>query len=114
MKAIKHTPQKNRSLVILLSIFSVIFLLVFLHVRNLQIQMINITSDINESVPIPVFSVPQGIYDDKFELEIFAPDDYIIFYTTDGSTPTTKSKRYSRPIKINPQVNLNKEILGII
>ena len=66
-----------------------------------------------ESVPTPVFSVPEGIYDQPFELEIKAPEGYAVFYTTDGSRPTVHSQRYKKPIKINPHRNLNKKMMTI-
>ena len=113
MKAIKHTPAKNRSLVVILSVSGIVFLLVFLHVRNSQMVLNQTLAEPCESVSMPVFSVPEGIYDNPFELEIFAPDGYTILYTTDGSTPTITSKRYKRPINVDPQVNLNKKILNI-
>ena len=67
----------------------------------------------NDSVPIPVFSMPEGIYDQPFELEIKAPEGYDIYYTTDGSTPTTHSRKYRRSIHVDPNTNPNKNILYI-
>ena len=113
MKAIKYIPAKNRSLVVILSISGVLFLLIFLYFKNVEMEQNNIPVEICESLPIPVFSVPEGIYDQSFELEIFAPNGYAIFYTTDGSTPSIHSKQYKKPIKVNPQVNLNREILNV-
>jgi len=66
-----------------------------------------------ESIPEPVFSVSEGIYEKPFELEIHASDGYRIIYTTDGSIPTVRSHRYKRPIRIYPKINLNRKILLI-
>ena len=66
-----------------------------------------------ESIPVPVFSVPEGIYDQPFELEISAPSEYDIYFTTDGSTPTTRSRRYQKRIHVDPKINLNPNILYI-
>ena len=66
-----------------------------------------------ESIPVPVFSVPEGIYDDPFDLGISAPPDYDIYYTTNGALPTTRSHRYQKKILIDPSKNLNKDILYI-
>ena len=76
-------------------------------------KQFSITAETCELVPIPVFSVPEGIYDQPFKLEISAPDGYTIYYTTDGSTPTIRSKQYKKSIMINPKVNLNRDLLNI-
>jgi hypothetical protein len=39
------------------------------------------------------FSHPAGIYDSAVTLRLGAPDGYTIYYTTDGSDPTTSSSR---------------------
>ena len=66
-----------------------------------------------ESIPTPVFSIPEGIYDQPFKLEMKAPEGYTIYYSTDGSTPTTRSRRYRSSIHIDMQTNLNKNMLYI-
>jgi len=63
--------------------------------------------------PEPVFTVCEGIYDHPFDLELHAPLEYDIYYTTDGSIPTVRSKRYKRSIRIDPARNPNKDILYI-
>ena len=49
----------------------------------------------------PVFDWDSGFYTEPFDLKITSghPDD-VIYYTTDGSMPTTDSYIYSRPIAI--------------
>ena len=42
------------------------------------------------------FSHPSGFYDNSFELEIHCGLLYDIYYTLDGSEPTTESLRYQR------------------
>jgi len=66
-----------------------------------------------ETIPVPVFSVPEGIYDYPFDLEITASTDYDIYFTTDGSTPTTRSNKYQKQIHVDPKINPNKDILYI-
>ena len=68
-----------------------------------------ITSTIGESnetserieVDDIVFSIPGGFYDDSFEIEITAPDNCTIYYTVDGTVPTTESSEYSSKIYIS-------------
>ena len=109
---IKHTSQKNRLLpVILAGVFLFLVTASLFYVER-QIDQYDVMS-VRESIPIPVFSVPEGIYDQPFELEINAPEGYDIYYTTDGSIPTTRSLRYQKPIHIDPKKNLNRDILYI-
>lgn len=48
----------------------------------------------------PFFSVEGGFYQDSFELIITAEEGMIIYYTLDGSNPTTDSLEYVEPILI--------------
>lgn len=46
------------------------------------------------------FSVPSGFYNDSFKLKLSVPEGYSIYYTTDGTSPTTKSTQYVDAISI--------------
>ena len=51
-------------------------------------------------------SYPSGFYNDVFELELTSSSkDYSIYYTLDGSLPTTDDLLYTKPIIINPTSN---------
>lgn len=52
----------------------------------------------------PQFSILGGIYAESTSLTLSLPanvDGYEIYYTTDGSLPTTSSKRYTSPIALS-------------
>jgi len=116
MKAIKSISGKDRLMPLLLTA-SVLFLavMVFLHTRKANYSTLELYDilAVCESVPDPVFTVPEGIYDQPFELEIQAPAGYTIYYTTDGSIPTIRSFRYQNPITIDPRKNPNKDIMFV-
>ena len=48
----------------------------------------------------PVFSVNGGVYNDIDYLLVELSADGTIYYTTDGSIPTTSSKKYDSPLKL--------------
>ena len=48
----------------------------------------------------PVFSQESGFYDSSFSLNLTAEEGCTIYYTTDGSDPTTESEKYTAPITI--------------
>lgn len=52
------------------------------------------------TVASPVFSAPGGFYDKEFELTISAEPGTKIYYTLDGSNPTSSSEEYRSPILI--------------
>ena len=111
MKPIKSIQCKDHLFTILL-VSCILFLLAvtFLHHRNPAKYDILLSC---ETIPTPFFSVPEGLYDQPFELEITAPDGYTIYYTTDGSIPTINSRKFKTSITVDPQKNLNKKILSI-
>ena len=111
MKPIKYTPQKNRLIPVIL--LAGIFLLVATFCPHKADFAEYDVLSFCESMPEPVFSVPEGIYDHPFELEIQAPSGYAIYYTTDGSNPTVHSNKYKKSITIDPQENPNRAILFI-
>ena len=47
------------------------------------------------------FSVPGGFYSGEFELSLTAPEGAKIYYTTDGTTPTSESQLYEGQFKIS-------------
>lgn len=51
-------------------------------------------------VESPTFSKESGFYDSSFKLTITAESGTTIYYTTDGSTPTTSSTKYTGSITI--------------
>ncbi len=54
------------------------------------------------SVATPVFSPEGGVYNGAQMVTITcSTDDAVIYYTTDGSTPTKNSPRYTDPIEVS-------------
>lgn len=57
--------------------------------------------------PSPTVSRESGSYSGAFSLEMTAPDDYKIMYTTDNTVPTlTNGTEYTQPIEITDAMNL--------
>ena len=52
------------------------------------------------AAPVPVVSHPGGYYGDSILLQLSAPDNGTIYYTTDGSTPTAQSAVYQDGIPL--------------
>lgn len=54
------------------------------------------------AVSQPKFSKPHGLYDESSLNVTITPKDASaeVFYTTDGSTPTTASTRYTAPLTL--------------
>ncbi len=55
----------------------------------------------SEFVTAPEFSISPGIYNGEINVEIIAQDGASVYYTTDGSDPTTLSSRYSGSITVD-------------
>ncbi len=49
----------------------------------------------------PEFSAAAGIYTESITVELLSHENAAIYYTTDGSVPTTSSKRYSGAITVD-------------
>lgn len=47
-----------------------------------------------------------GNYSKAFEVSLSQEDGYTIYYTTDGSTPTLTSSKYSAPIQVNENLTI--------
>lgn len=60
----------------------------------------NISPDDHVTVQTPEFSHQSGFYDSDFMLSINVPEGSTVYYTTDGSEPTTDSKRYNADIRV--------------
>lgn len=57
--------------------------------------------------PSPTVSRESGSYNGAFSLELTAPNDYKIMYTTDNTVPTlTNGIEYTQPIEITDAMNL--------
>ncbi len=58
-------------------------------------------NDLKLIIEPPTFSVPHGFFNAPFQLRISAANNSKIYYTTDGSIPTTNDIPYNSPITIN-------------
>ncbi len=61
----------------------------------------NENKDLKLNIEPPTFSVPHGFYNKPFQLRISAANNSKIYYTTDGSIPTTNDIPYILPITID-------------
>jgi hypothetical protein len=81
--------------------FSKIFIIItfFLIVSSCQQLVVNNTTT---SVSTPSFSVATGTYSSNQTISIFCQtSSSSIYYTTDGTSPSTTSFKYSTPISVN-------------
>ena len=51
-------------------------------------------------------SVPSGTYFDSFSVDLSSKDGQNIYYTTDGSQPTTSSKKYQDSIDVHDDMDI--------
>ena len=47
------------------------------------------------------FDKPSGFYNAPFEITFHQPDSCFVFFTTDGSSPTDSSRRYTKPFRVD-------------
>lgn len=57
--------------------------------------------------PMPEYDLESGEYTEGQTLTFTKDDNTIIYYTTDGSKPTTESMIYTTPIEINKSATIN-------
>lgn len=68
---------------------------------------------ITVDVPEPVLSQQSGFYDSSFSLSISVPQGTKVYYTLDGSTPTTESAVYSSSISVS-DITSSSNVLSAI
>ena len=54
----------------------------------------------SNAVRTPGFSAESGFYNNSFSLSLDVPQGTTVYYTTDGSDPTSASQRYTGPITV--------------
>lgn len=60
------------------------------------------------------FSIPGGFYADTILLTLTGKEGLDIYYTLDGSTPTTASEKYTEPVRIVNRSGSNYTYAGIV
>lgn len=77
-----------------------------LNMVDLVMLMKSILNEPKIEILPPQFSVQSGFYDENFQLEIINSDnDFKIYYTLDGTKPTTNSTEYKEEINIYDRSN---------
>ena len=64
----------------------------------------------SNAVKQPEFSQESGFFDSAFDLTITAPEGVTVYYTTDGSDPTTESTKYTGAIRIEDMTNTENRL----
>ncbi len=67
---------------------------------------VNDSAKLEASVASPTFSVEGGYVSAGTQVTIVPPKGCVVFYTTDGSVPTTRSELYNAPITVNETVTI--------
>ena len=60
----------------------------------------NVAPEGSNAVRTPSFSAESGFYNNSFALTIDVPQGTTVYYTTDGSDPTTESEKYTGAITV--------------
>ncbi len=58
----------------------------------------------------PEFSIPEGAYEEELALKLMEQNQNSIYYTLDGSKPTTDSSKYETPIFLKEGITVVKAI----
>ena len=64
----------------------------------------------SNAVKKPEFSQESGFYNSAFDLTISVPSGTTVYYTTDGSDPTTESAKYTDAIRIEDMTNTENRL----
>ena len=79
-----------------------------------SITDVSIASKLSEySVSAPQFSHKEGVYDTYISIKLSSTGRSTIYYTIDGSEPTTSSTRYSEEIKLTSQGTYTIKALAV-
>ncbi|MBO4866563.1 MAG: CotH kinase family protein [Ruminococcus sp.] len=65
----------------------------------------NVAPEGSAAVATPAFSLESGYYEAGKTVSIQAPSGTTVYYTTDGTVPTTSSQRYTSPFTLNDVSN---------